>query len=43
MYKKGDRLDSGAFGTVFSGLDMETGELLAIKTVKLSTNLEKVT
>lgn len=35
-YQKGELIDKGAFGEVYQGLDLNTGQLLAIKTVKVS-------
>jgi serine/threonine protein kinase len=41
-YKKGQLLGKGAFGEVFECLNLNTGELLAVKTVKISGKWEKV-
>lgn len=35
-YKKGDLIDSGAYGKVYKGFDLNTGQLLAIKTIKIT-------
>ena len=42
QYQKGELIDKGAFGSVYQGLDINTGQLLAIKTVKVSADREKV-
>lgn len=36
QYQLGDCIGKGAFGSVFRGLNMETGEVVAIKQVKLT-------
>uniref|UniRef100_A0A0D9X7X0 mitogen-activated protein kinase kinase kinase n=1 Tax=Leersia perrieri TaxID=77586 RepID=A0A0D9X7X0_9ORYZ len=37
-WRKGDLLGSGAFGSVFLGMDLDSGELLAVKQVLIGSN-----
>ena len=39
-YKKGPMIGKGAFGRVFECLNVKNGELLAVKTYKVSSNIE---
>ena len=36
QYVKGELIGSGAYGKVYSALDMITGQLLAVKTIEVS-------
>eukprot|EP01017_Pseudomicrothorax_dubius_P008506 TRINITY_DN12809_c0_g1_i1.p1 TRINITY_DN12809_c0_g1~~TRINITY_DN12809_c0_g1_i1.p1 ORF type:complete len:477 (-),score=70.58 TRINITY_DN12809_c0_g1_i1:35-1465(-) len=41
-YKKGEKIGSGSFGNVYQCLDLNTGQLLAAKEIKLSGDPQKV-